>query len=267
MNKKSIFDLKRDIVKLYLTAGFKKVIEEEDKIICYVEKSNCKKRKNCYVIACRGMEKAAKSLAKEFKLNKPIYYIIDGLSFNKKKVHIWGYNQSNVIIQNCKFNYGLQMHISGNCLVENTHIYHPYQGSFLSADRLTLKNTTIKSDFSFDSSISINFNTDMSIISSNIETADQTTSIAGNGSVNLVDSKIKGSKVECHANDILCSRNSLLIAKENVDIKANSFDQLTISSPNITYNDSIVKKDEERIVLTQDYISSKEGNKQLKKKI
>lgn len=83
--KKILYYVTRPFVKNYLTSNLGKVVEDDEKITCYVKKSKVKKKDYNYTIACFGIgeDEDKKKIAKAFKLDKPIRYVIDGLALNK----------------------------------------------------------------------------------------------------------------------------------------------------------------------------------------
>lgn len=68
---------------------------------------------------CFGIGKENEKLANVYKLNKPIWYIFYGIKFNKNMVYIFGYNNCEVIIRNCEFDYGISTSISEKCTIDN----------------------------------------------------------------------------------------------------------------------------------------------------
>ena len=136
--------LKKDIMKI-MTNNLGKVVEEEDKIICYVEKKKCKKGKYSYVIPCFGntVRYNNKKLAQKLKLDKPICYIIENMDFDKR-VSIFGYNDCEVIIRNCNFEQGIYSHINSKCTIDNSYIKAFLDNTSISAKNLTIQNMTIK---------------------------------------------------------------------------------------------------------------------------
>ena len=135
---KNLSILVRNLIIMDITGNLGKIVEDEDKITCYVKKSRCKKERYHYTIACRGISKKNKELAKKYNINKPICYVLDGLEFKEDRVYIFGYNNCEVIIKNCTFDFNIYLNISinGKCTIENT-IIKPYQRISIYAKELT----------------------------------------------------------------------------------------------------------------------------------
>ena len=77
--KKVLYIVTRSYLKKYFTGHLGKVVEDDDKITCYVKKSKIKKGGYHYTISCFGIGDVQKKVAKVFNLNKPIFYVIDGI--------------------------------------------------------------------------------------------------------------------------------------------------------------------------------------------
>ena len=81
--KKGIYNLAREQVKKQLTRNLGKVIEEDDRLICYVNKHKCEKNIFTNTFECSGITDNDRRIAKVYNLVKPIYYVFDGLVFEK----------------------------------------------------------------------------------------------------------------------------------------------------------------------------------------
>ena len=88
---KNLSNFVRNLIIMDITGNLGKIIEDEDKITCYVKKSRCKKERYHYTIACTGISKKNKDLAKKYHINKPICYVLDGLEFKKNGIYIFLY--------------------------------------------------------------------------------------------------------------------------------------------------------------------------------
>lgn len=105
--KSFIYKLARKSVMNRFTRNLGKVVEENDKLVCYVSKNKCWKDGSfTYTIPCSEISSSVeKELANSYGLNKPIYYVIEGIDFGKHQVHVFGYDNAKVIIRNCNFPY------------------------------------------------------------------------------------------------------------------------------------------------------------------
>jgi len=122
-----------------------KIVEEDDKIICYVNQKavdRYKGNKPIYELRLDGMYQvtdSSKEIVEKFKLNKPVYYIFDGIKFNRavKISSLW----ANVEFRNCTFDknigivWGEKIIFENNKYSDHYPIYF-YGDCFLTADRV-----------------------------------------------------------------------------------------------------------------------------------
>ena len=97
MNK-IIKEILRYLVMKRLTGNLGKVVDTEDKIICYINKRNSKRECLTDYFYCRGINKSNKVLANIYNLNKPITYVFNDRYFKKHDVVIYGYDNANIVI-------------------------------------------------------------------------------------------------------------------------------------------------------------------------
>lgn len=225
--KKALYDVTRIYAKNYLTGNLGKVVEDDEKITCYVEKSKVKKKDHNYTIACFGIgeDEDRKKIAKAYKLDKPICYVIDGLELKKHKVYIFGYNDCEVIIKNCSFGLDLCVHVNGKCTLDNTDI-----------------NT-----FSY---LSISANDKIDVIDSNVGNKKKNikVSFAATNGLNITNSNINGKEVECESSVINVNESSSLTATDKVDLKTNDFNPININAPIIVLNGEKIANEKETVV-------------------
>lgn len=247
--KKNLYDLARNDAKKYLTNYLGKVVEEDDRLICYVEKSRVKKKNYRYTIACLGIgkEKYRKEMAKKFQLDKPICYVIDCLELKRNNVYIFGYDDCEVIIKNCNFelNYFIHIHVNGKCTLDNTDI-KPFSHLSINANELIIKNMHDNQIEILDSKSNIEFGANrIDVIDSNIGSKKKNIKVsflATNG-LNITNSNIFGKEVECEAYIINIDEKSSLTAANKVSLKTKDFDPITINAPIIALNgDEMINK-------------------------
>lgn len=223
--KEKHYNIIRYFVKKHITGNLGKVVEDDEKLTCYVSKRKCKKHKYVfsYEICCYGIGKENSKLAETYKLNKPIHYVFDGIEFDKKRVYIHGYDGCDVYIKNCKFSHVLFNTFSvgaRNVTIENMNI----------TDNLALVGN--------NTDIMIRAYAKLDIIDSNIGKKREKTSVSlmSENQLNIVNSKLAGAEVYCRCEKMTSNNNSLLIAKNEVNIIANDLNQASIISPTIIYN-------------------------------
>ena len=252
--KKTLYDITRIYVKKYLTGNLGKVVEDDEKITCYVKKSKVKKKDYNYTIACFGIgeDEDKKKIAKAFKLDKPIRYIIDDLELNKHKVYIFGYNDCEVIIKNCSFGLNLCVHVNGKCTLDNTDI-KTFSHLSISANELVIKN--MSSDqieaISPKSHIGFGANDKIDVIDSNVGNKNKNIKVsftATNG-LNITNSNITGKEVEWASSVINVNESSSLTAADKVALKTNDFNPININAPIIVLNGEEIANEKETVVL------------------
>lgn len=124
--------------------------ESEDCIICYVNQELLEKnsKKAFYELHCDGMNTIydkSRELVDYFKLNKPLYYIFDGIHFDTV-VNIAS-TFSNIIFRNCTFNTGIRIFFADTITLEDNKYncwtsFKDYGNAFLwgKAKNLEVKN-------------------------------------------------------------------------------------------------------------------------------
>lgn len=247
-----INNVKRKIFLIHLTNNLGKIVEDEEKITCYVKKSRCKKERYYYTIACRGIDKKNKALTEKYNLNKPICYVIDGLEFEKDKVNIWGYDNCEVIIRNCKFGFDLSMHINGKCTLENTFI-RAFGRLWLGATEFIIKNMDIRNHLSGATDLQIELGADekMEINNSSIGRIKEGTKvfITLPKKLEIYNSKIAGEIVKCESVKIIAGKKSSIEATKKVDLKVKDFYEINITSPTINFNGNTINSDKKDVIL------------------
>lgn len=249
--KRVIYNIARLSAKKYLTGNLGKVIEDEEKITCYVKRNKIKKKNFAYTIHCCGIGKKQKNMAKEYKLDKPICYVFDNIELNHR-AYIFGYNNCEVIIKNCNFGLGLYISINGKCTLDSTNIA-TFSYLTIGANELVIKNMdsdkikVIGSELSF---IMVGDNR-IDIINSNIGDKNTNISLLSTNELNIVNSSITGKNVECRSEAINVDKKSSLIATDKVNLKTGDFKPINIKAPTIIFNSNLIETEKESIVLKQ----------------
>ena len=248
--KKVLYNITRPYAKRYLTGNLGKVVEEDEKITCYVKRSKIKKKDYHYTIACFGIGEEQEKVAKAFKLNKPICYVIDSIDLKKHKVYIFGYNNCEVIIKNC--NFGLvHIHVNGKCTLDNTNIT-TFSYLSIGANELVIKNMDSEQIrvVSSESNIGFGANDKIDVIDSNVGNKKKNIKVsftATNG-LNIANSSITGKEVECESSVINVDESSSLTATDKVALKANDFNPININAPIIVLNGEEIANEKETVV-------------------
>lgn len=237
--KKSIYDISRNYLKGKFTRNLGNVIEYDDKLVCYVQKNKTINEGYARTVPCSGLREEDMELAKMYNLDKPIYYVLDGLDFAKDRVYIFGYDKSNVIVKNCKFNYGLYMSVRGKCKVEDSYI-RSFGTLMINANELVLENMDIQNYVSYTSELQIRLGADdkLEIINSKIGRTKENTSVYLSNNHNLIidSSSIAGDKIECEAQVFESINDSSLVATDKIDLKLGKFDNINVDSPTVILN-------------------------------
>lgn len=105
-----------------ITQNIGTIEEREDSIICYVKQDLLEKnsKRVFYELHCYGMNTVydkSRELVNYYKLNKPVYYIFDGICFDTV-VNIAS-SFSNIIFKNCTFNLGIRIFFADTIILEN----------------------------------------------------------------------------------------------------------------------------------------------------
>lgn len=127
------------------------IMEEEDKIICYVNQKLLEKykRRKGYTIFCNGIPiyEKMKQKIKYYQLDKPVYYIFDGI-----QVDFMSFSSifnSTLVFKNCTFNHKLSF-ISTDKVILQNNTYNSWtknsirQGDFLSGE---IKELIVQNDY------------------------------------------------------------------------------------------------------------------------
>ena len=246
MNKlnKIIYNIKRTYAINYITNNLGKVIEDNNKIICYVKRNKIKKKDYSYVIGCHGIEN--KKIATTYNLNKLIIYVIDGLKFKNNKVYIFGYNNCEIIIKNCNFELDLDIQTNGKCTLDNTNIT-AFSYLSIDANELTIKNMNAEQIKVISPKSNIDFyaSNKIEVVDSNIYSNQKnkqvSISFTTNNELNFINSNINAKNVICESPSINLDEKSGLNASDTVTIKTNVSNTLRVKAPIVILNKKEIK--------------------------
>lgn len=245
--KLGIFNILRHYVKSYVTGNLGKVVEKDDYLVCYVKKGKIKNHKFHNYITCPGIKEKDKELAKIYKLYKKVYYIFDDLDFNNNEITIFGYgDNSEIVIKNCKFNYGLTINALGNCTVDNCYIASQCNLNF-HAKNLTFKNMDVNNTLKyagFDLQVSFSAEENLSLENCNIGKMNEKIKVFlySLQNINLFNTKIVADIVKCSTKTLNAYNSSLVKAKEKIEIEGKILNNLSMVASVIVSKDEITSK-------------------------
>ena len=243
--KKKIYNIIRNYLKKQLTGNLGKVIEKDDALYCYVDKKKCRPRRFFLNIMCQGIKRCDKELARIYNLDKKVYYIFNNINFKKNEVRLFGNENSEIIIKDCNFEYGLDIANGKNITLDNVSIKY-IRGLNLYAENLNLKNMNFDNHYYYigcKKEIRLYADACLSITDSNIGRINGNfkTSIVSSKLV-LSNAKINGKEVFCDSKEIECLSDSSFIGANIVRVNTDSYpENLLIEAPNVIGNKEFIQ--------------------------
>ena len=261
-----------------------KITEEEDRIICYVKQKPLNKYKGneeTYNIKLNGMDlitEGIKEITEEFKLNKPVYYVFDGIKFNTG-LEITSIG-ANIIFRNCTFDKNIDICCGNEITFENNKYASNCQVSYLGdcyfttgmVSKITFKNDKFINNGNLNeyNGLSFGMKIDAKLVEFiNAEVAAESTSmIKIKAEKTRIDSSIlKANKVFIDSKSIDCTDSSIIaqdVVIENVkhifaSTKGDS--HAFYSERNLTSNINKVSKE------SKEELALKEARQELIKKL
>ena len=238
--KKIIYNIMRKNKMNYLTNNLGEVIEDDEKITCYVKKNKILKSGDySYDIDCLGIDNDdyRKKIAKAYNLDKPICYVFDGLEL-RGKLSIYS-GSCEVIIKNCSFDFGLFVIAGGKFTLDNTYInINTFNYLSIYANELVIKNMRSEQlkENSREPMITFDSHSKLDLIDSNIGNNEQRFRFCAIDTLNIVNSNVTGQEIECESSKINADEKSSLTASNIVSLKTGDFNSLNITAPVITLN-------------------------------
>lgn len=238
-DNKLTYNILRHFAMKKITGNLGKVVEEDEKIICYVDKNKCNKELYKYNISCFGTLLKDKELAKKYNINKPICYVFDSIDFDNHEVYIYGHDDSEIIIRDSYFKYGLYIGSDGKVIIENFSIKTRHTFSMY-AKELMLKDINIVNDLAlanFGLQVTLK-SSSISMVNTNIGKDKEKTSVylIAKDNLNMINSNIVGDYIECESKKITADDNTLLKGSKQVKLKTSTTPKINIISPVINYN-------------------------------
>lgn len=241
--KELISMFKKNFYLKYITGNKGKVIETDKKIICFINKKKLIK-KDIYCLISYPCKR---------KINKQICYVIENLEFNKN-VTIIIKDNSEIIIKDSIFNFGLDVRTEGKCTIDNCNlnIFNP-ENYIINVNDLILKNMNYNT-------INLNYGYNLTIYAKNSLILENTEifqdnkiyfliDIIANKKILLINSVIKGKIISLSSPKFNMDNKSLILSTYITKIYSNDFDNLTITSPSIILNGEFINKKTESFIL------------------
>lgn len=241
--KNILYEFIRNELKKEFTGNLGKVIEEDNKIICYVNKNKYRKQKLSH-INCYGINENNKVLANSYKLNKKIVYVFENLEIEDKKVAIHGYNNCNIIIKNCKFNMGLHLSNYGECTIDDTYI-NGIDLVMLDANKFNIRNSEIQNKYYYIGEklvILIGSDEKLNITNSKIGRSHEKVelSLSDTKEINISNSKIESSDISINAPIFKSDENSSISGSNKISIDSDKIEISKLKSQSLIINDEKV---------------------------
>ena len=249
--KRVIHNIMRNKIKKDLTNNLGRIVEDDEYLTCYVDKAKIRRKDGYAIIPCSSINEYNedfKEMLKAFNLNKPIRYVIKNIIFGEHSF-IFGYNDCEVIIQNCRFISGTSIRINGKCDIENTSI-NAFGMLSINASTLIINNMHIRNFLKDELQIDISTKNKLDIINSNIgDKQDVKVNLVAGGDLNITNSNITGTIITCHAKRLTTDKDSSLVAEDKVDLKIDEYDTVNITSPTIILNGNELLHPKENLLL------------------
>lgn len=215
-----------------VTGNLGEVVEEDNRIVCYVDKKvqGMKKIELFNVNSNRNL-----LLNKKYDFNKPIYYLLDSLDFdNGNVVELFGYDDVNVVINNC--NLSCYFNISGNCTIKNCTFI---DSSWLSIYANNLRFSKCNIDFPTD--IKVSATKEMYIYDMRINASRDFVTFYSGNKILFDNTKVCSRKILNINSPYINSCDSYFTASR-VNISSDKFNAMNIEALGIVCNESKIGK-------------------------
>ena len=201
--------LKDGILLWHYTNNIGKTIEYDDRVVCFIDGSKIKK--DC--IYCPSIE--IQNL-----VNKPVYFVFNGIDTTSSIFKIIGSGNSNIQISNCTFSGYLSIETSGECMLDSSRIV------FLNMVSIKARNISVSS-FStygnnYGSEIKLCAENCLFVTSSNLGKLDTEFNLKAKDLVSVKETVINGSTFNCET-EIFDVDSLSVLNVSNVSIKAKQY--------------------------------------------
>lgn len=123
--RKKAYKIVRHLMIKERTNFLGRIEEHDDKIICHVNNKKLKKYKSSSYYKLYFMHILDKETAKIHKLNKPIYYIIEDMTFDER-LEFTSVPNTYIKFKNCKFNDCISIERADNVIFEKNKYFNKY---------------------------------------------------------------------------------------------------------------------------------------------
>lgn len=286
LKKKTKLKIYNKIRQIYLKesiCNIGRIVEQEDKIICYVDQKYIDRYKGnnpIYDLILTGMNQVTegrKETVEKFRLNKPIYYVFDGIQFSTglKITSLW----SNVIFKNCTFDKNIGIILGDEITFENNkytdfcNVYF-YGKCFFTAGGVK-KLTFINDNFVNALKRHADAQFGMQIDANEVEFINTKVDAEYPATINIKAKRTKIEKSELKSNEVyidsqsICFADSLLVAQNGVMIENINCDfSGNVQAPIIFYNGTdLANTTNETQIVNEDEAALKEARKKLIEKL
>lgn len=248
--KKKIYKSIRFLIIKDYTRYLGKIEEQDDKIICYVNNKKLRKYKEYPYYDIYFMHLLDKEVLNNLKLNKPIYYVIENMIFDRM-LKFSSVPNTYIKFKNCTFTDAIKIYNAGNVVFEdnkyfnNRYVYafnkYFLEGTvenleFINEDFVDLEEKKKTSCFGIDVKTK-----NLKIINTQINANEENGMIAFEVKENLIieDSEVFAPIIDIDAKNIEIVQDSRLNAEIGTNIKASNL-KIDNSKIGVCLNEDII---------------------------
>ncbi len=263
--REKIYNYLMEYLKLCLTHKLGKVVEEEDKLVCYVSQKKVRELNRAIV----GRRSDYDSLAVSNGLNKPIVYVFNKINFEGLGDRIRVYEKCDLIFNDCKFDYNQTIFANRSCNITINDcsgcgsLYissakcvniNGFKMSYIkrftiSADEIILeKLDDSQSEIYVDNSTyDLRANYRIDIIDSFIGNKAISTFLNAGNEINVINSTIGGMNFTCIAHTVNFNEKSSIFSSGTVKIDSQNEVKPKIQEPIVIINGESISKENDYV--------------------
>jgi hypothetical protein len=176
------------------------------------------------------------------------------MEVKNKKVYIFGYDDAQIIIRNCKFLYDVYGRINGKCLFESNYVRTLYSFVF-SAKELIVKDMYLINHFPASNSkydISLEGDEKLQIEDSTIGKINQKTNVHlySQGETKLINSNVEADDLSINSRIIKSDNKSKMKSKRLIMLNSKDYNNLNVTSDELTIDGNEVKTNKQTLILS-----------------